>query len=105
MLHAVLSPQFDVRKASDGLDGYAMACADPPAAILLDIAMPIVDGWSVLRKLRTNAATKNIPIVVFTALEREAAEPEARTFGVEIVVRKPVPPDELIKALQRAIRS
>lgn len=105
MLRAALSPQYDVRDAADGLDGYAIACRECPAAILLDIAMPIVDGWSVLRKLRTNADTKHVPIVIFTALEREAVAAQARTFGVDSIVRKPAPLDEVVRALQRAIRA
>lgn len=104
MLCAALATRFDVVEAGDGLDAYAIACTDPPAAIVLDIAMPILDGWEVLRKLRSNAMTKQIPIVIFTALERDAVERQAKAFGVSAVVRKPVAPSELEAVIRQTIQ-
>lgn len=104
MLSAALGTQYQVVGASDGFDGYAMACAEPPAAIVLDIAMPMVDGWTVLRKLRTNTLTKDVPIVIFTALELDAVRAQARSFGIDAVLRKPLPPAELDAAIRRAMR-
>jgi CheY-like chemotaxis protein len=105
MLRAALGSEYDIVDASDGLEGYALASARPPSAIVLDIAMPLVDGWTVLRKLRTNAVTKDVPIVIFTALEPDDVLVQARGFGVDSIVRKPVPPTDLDHAIRRAIRS
>ena len=68
MLCAALGACFEVVEAADGMDAYALACADRPAAIVLDIAMPILDGWEVLRKLRSNAATKSICLIEMRGL-------------------------------------
>src|SRR3954465_3470601 len=87
MLCAALGDVYEVIEAGDGMDAYALACADRPAAIVLDIAMPILAGWEVLRKLRSNGDTKTIPIVVFTALEVDAVRNQARSFGVHAIVR------------------
>jgi len=103
MLCAALGACFEVVEAADGMDAYALACADRPAAIVLDIAMPILDGWEVLRKLRSNAATKSIPVVVFTALERDAVRRTADAFGVTAIVRKPIAPAQLAVIIRRAI--
>jgi two-component system cell cycle response regulator len=102
MLLAALSARYEVIEASDGMDAYALACAEQPAAIVLDVAMPILDGWEVLRKLRANAETKHIPVVIFTALEAEAIRGNADSFGV-LTVRKPVAPSALEAAIKRAI--
>lgn len=104
MLRVALDGRYQVDEAADGLDAYAMACNAPPAAIILDIAMPILDGWDVLRKLRTNAATKQIPIVIFTALERDAVANQANAFGVQAIVRKPIALPELEAVIRRVVQ-
>ena len=103
MLRTALKGRFEVLEASDGFDAYALACAERPAAIVLDIAMPVVDGWTVLRKLRTNPSTKDIPVVIFTALELEPVRHEARTLNVQAIIRKPTPTRELEAAIRRAL--
>jgi CheY-like chemotaxis protein len=105
MLCAALGAHFDVIEAADGMDAYALACAERPEAIVLDIAMPILDGWEVLRKLRTNGDTTSIPVVVFTALEVDAVRTNADAFGVSAIVRKPIAPAELGAVIRRVIRS
>lgn len=103
MLCAALGAKYEVIEAANGIDGYALACARRPDAVVLDIAMPIMDGWDVLRKLRTNADTKAIPVVIFTALETDAVRSQARSLGVESIVRKPIAPGQLDAAIRRAI--
>src|SRR5919204_6977294 len=103
MLRTALKDRFEILEASDGLDAYALACAEHPAAIVLDIAMPVVDGWTVLRKLRTNPSTTDIPVVIFTALDLEAVRQEARALNVQVIIRKPTPTRELEAAIRRAL--
>ena len=103
MLRTALKDRFEILEASDGLDAYALACAEHPAAIMLDIAMPVVDGWTVLRKLRTNPSTADIPVVIFTALDLEAVRQEARALNVQVIIRKPTPTRELEAAIRRAL--
>jgi CheY-like chemotaxis protein len=65
--------------------------------------MPIVDGWTVLRKLRTNPSTKDIPVVIFTALELGPVRQQAQTLNVQAVIRKPTPTKELEAAIRRVV--
>lgn len=103
MLSVALGANYEVIEAANGIDAYAIACAQCPAAVVLDIAMPIIDGWEVLRKLRSNAETKAIPVIIFTALEADAVRSEARSFGVEAIVRKPIAPAHLEAIIKRTI--
>jgi CheY-like chemotaxis protein len=103
MLQTALSGRFEVLVAVDGLDGYALACARQPAAIVLDIAMPLVDGWTVLRKLRTNPTTKDVPVVVLTAMEMDAVRRQALALGARAVLGKPASAADLAKVLDTHI--
>src|SRR5919204_4609813 len=103
MLRTALKGRFEVLEASDGFDAYALACAERPAAIVLDIAMPVVDGWTVLRKLRTNPSTKDIPVVIFTALDLEAVRQEARALNIQTIIRKPTAIKEIEATIRRAL--
>src|SRR5713101_3964980 len=104
ILLSAFRDRYKVLSALDGLDGYALACSEHPSAIILDIAMPLVDGWTVLRKIRANQTTKNIPVVILTALEPDAVRPEARSLGVSTVLRKPTPTKELEAVIRQIVR-
>ena len=101
VLQRHLVSQYEIIGASDGLDAYALAIAHQPAAIVIDIMMPIVDGWSVMRKVRSNPATRLTPILIATALERDTVLPEAMRLGVQSVLRKPIVLAELTHELDR----
>jgi CheY-like chemotaxis protein len=100
-----LVSQYEIIGASDGLEGYALAVMHRPAAIVLDINMPIVDGWTVMRKLRTNPLTRHVPILVNTELDRDSLMPELERLGVQAVMRKPLILSELTRHLDRFTRS
>lgn len=100
-----LESRLRVVTASDGLEGYRLACADRPSAIVLDVAMPSMDGWTVLRRLRSNPLTCTVPVIVVTGLERDAIEDHARLLGVHGIVQKPYGVDALYVVVDAAIRS
>ena len=104
MLRNAFADLFKVLSALDGLDGYALACSEHPSAIILDIAMPLVDGWTVLRKLCANQSTKDIPVVIFTALELDAISEAAKALGVRAILRKPTPTKELEAVIRQVVR-
>jgi CheY-like chemotaxis protein len=58
---------YHVISAPDGEQGYSLACSDMPDLILMDISLPEIDGWEVISLLKTNHATRPIPIIVLTA--------------------------------------
>lgn len=99
-LRAALGARYRVVTASNGLDGYTTACEARPDAILLDLVMPIVDGHTVVRKLRANIATSRIPIIIVTGLDAAAVEAGADPSEPTIVLQKPCHQGEILGALQ-----
>jgi len=89
--------------AADGRDGLDKASDLSPDAIVLDLAMPRVDGWTVLKKLRESSWTADIPVVVVTALPdvRDAAF----DAGCDAFLTKPVPPEVLRRQLAALVRN
>jgi DNA-binding response OmpR family regulator len=88
--------------ASDGRSGIDKANDIKPDAIVLDLAMPRVDGWTVLKHLRESSWTAPIPIVVVTA--NHAARDEAFHAGCDAYLLKPCPPEVLWLQLRALLR-
>jgi CheY-like chemotaxis protein len=102
ILRTTLSPKYEVATATDGLEGYSWACSHQPDAILLDIMMPVVDGYTVLRKLRANPVTQTIPIVLVTALDPDVVEAVAGD-PVVTILRKPCHAGEVLDSLNAVL--
>ena len=75
---------YDVIEARDGGAACETAMAERPDVILLDLKMPVMDGFDVLRKLRRNPDTEGTPVIVLTAVPAEEGEPIGATLGVYI---------------------
>ncbi len=95
---------FDVDTAVDGEDALQKATANPPDAIVLDIMMPRMDGLTALHRLRSQAATANIPIILLTA----RGLPEDRVRGLELgaddYITKPFDITELAARVRAVLR-
>ncbi len=102
-LSATLDQDYEISIATGGLDGYALACAERPAVIVLDLMMPTVDGWTVLRKLRNNPTTQNARIVIVTAMDRDTVRGEAARFDVAVVIQKPLDIRQFTTAVKRLV--
>ena len=103
VLRATLSPKYEVFTATDGLEGYAWASCHIPDAILLDIMMPVIDGYTVRRRLRANPVTQAIPIVLVTALDPESVEPSVMGDGLTTILRKPCHAGEVMDSLNAVL--
>ena len=88
--------------AVDGRGGIDKATELSPDAVVLDLAMPRVDGWTVLKHLRRSSWTVNIPIVVVSALT--SARDEAFHVGCDAFLTKPCPPEVLWLQLSALFR-
>ena len=87
--------------ATDGLAGLEMARREHPDAVLVDLLLPKLDGWSVTRAIREEAWAAKIPIVAVSALAMQADRERAREAGCDDFVTKPDAPAELRAVLNR----
>ncbi|HEY8807354.1 MAG TPA: response regulator [Candidatus Limnocylindria bacterium] len=87
--------------ATDGLAGLEMARREHPDAVLVDLLLPKLDGWSVTRAIREEAWAAKIPIVAVSALAMQADRERAREAGCDDFVTKPYAPAELRAVLNR----
>ena len=92
---------FRVESATNGEDGIGKAKSQTPDLILLDIMMPGIDGWETLTRLKRDAATAGIPVVIFTAREHSRGHQKSAEMGAADYFRKPFEPDELIELVEK----
>jgi putative two-component system response regulator len=85
----ILSPEYTVYAAKNGQDGIELANNFLPDVILLDILMPEMDGYEVIRILKTTDATKEIPVIFITGLSNPEAEEKGLTLGASDYISKP----------------
>ncbi|MBN1604180.1 MAG: response regulator [Chitinispirillaceae bacterium] len=94
------SNNFDVVQSFNGADGIAMAIEVNPDAILLDIQLPGMDGYSVVRELRKNNLLNNIPIIAVTSYAMSGDSEKAYEAGADGYIEKPIDPDKFISQLK-----
>ncbi len=94
---------FRVESATNGEDGIAKAKSLAPDLVLLDIMMPGIDGWETLTRLKRDAATSNIPVIIFTAREHARGHQKSSEMGAADYFRKPFEPDELIELVEKHV--
>jgi two-component system cell cycle response regulator len=91
LLEAKLSAEYyEVISATDGITAMAMAAAEKPDIILLDVMMPGMDGFQVCRRLKEDAATRHIPVVLSTALDGRADRISGLEAGADEFLTKPI---------------
>jgi two-component system, cell cycle response regulator DivK len=95
---------FRVSLASDGQQALDVAFAEPPAAIVMDLDMPVMDGLTATHRLKRDARTTRILVIVVTGCARPAQLQRARSAGCDALLSKPCPPDVVILAIEHLIR-
>jgi signal transduction histidine kinase len=88
-----------VLRARDGVEALELARTQRPAAIVLEIGLPRLDGWQVLAELKADPATATIPVVIATDVDDRS---RGLGLGADAYLRKPIGRDELIDALRQA---
>ena len=91
---------FAVEEATDGKECLAMAWADPPDLITLDLVMPHLDGLAVAARLRADERTRNVPIVLLTGAASPRDKARAEALGVDVFLAKPFVPTVLVAAVR-----
>ncbi len=94
---------YDVVVAQDGEDGLAKARSVRPDIVLLDMNLPIVDGWTVAQKLKGEAGTAQIPIIALTAHAMAGDREKALQAGCDDYHPKPVDFSKLLSQIEAAL--
>lgn len=95
---------FSVRTASDGRGGLAAATSTPPDMVLLDLSLPDLDGYEVLRSLQAGAATSHVPVVLITVASTVEDLVKGLDAGADDYVTKPFAIEELIARVGSVLR-
>jgi len=94
---------FEVVAAEDGEKGCAMALSERPDIILMDLEMPVVDGWEATRRLKDDPQTRDIPIIALSAHALAGEREKALGAGCDEFDTKPIEFERLVATLRRVL--
>jgi CheY-like chemotaxis protein len=94
---------FDVIEAANGVEAIAHTASHTPDVVLMDLSLPILDGWEATRRLKSDDRTSHIPIVALTAHDGSGELQRATNAGCDWFVPKPCPPDALVAEVRRVL--
>lgn len=99
LLEQLLEDDYDVVVARDGAEGVKLAAAERPDLILMDMSLPVVDGWEATRQIKAKDALEAIPVIALTAHAMSGDEAKAREVGCDDYLSKPLDEDLLFEKL------
>jgi two-component system cell cycle response regulator DivK len=99
LLTQLLEEEFEVIAAADGRAGIAAAERERPDLILMDLSLPVIDGWEATRRLKAHADLKTIPIIALTAHAMRGDEAKAKAAGCDDFLTKPIDEAVLFRML------
>ena len=99
-----LTDEFEVLVAQDGGAGCALAAAEHPDIILMDLEMPGIDGWEATRRLKSDAQTRDIPVIALSAHALAGMRDKALAAGCDEFDTKPVDFDRLLATIRRLLQ-
>jgi len=94
---------FRVLEAGDGAEALRSAAEERPDVILMDISIPLVDGWEATRRLKADPATAHIPVIALTAHALESDRARAAEIGFDVFMAKPVEPRRVVAEVRRLL--
>jgi two-component system, cell cycle response regulator DivK len=104
ILHDLLtSAGYEIIQADDGEEALAAVARDRPDLILMDIQLPLLDGYEVTRRIKADPALRAIPIIVVTSYALSGDENKARAAGCDAYVTKPYSPRALLAKIREYV--
>ena len=94
---------FDVVEAGNGMEALQRAVESEPDIILMDLSLPVMDGWEATRRLKADPRTAQIPVVALTGHALAGISEGAKKAGCDAFVTKPCLPDELVKEIRKVL--
>jgi CheY-like chemotaxis protein len=95
---------FDIILAVDGQEGVDLALSEGPDLILMDMSLPVLDGWEATRRLKANTATAKIPVIALTAHAMTQDKEKAMAAGCDEFDTKPVELPRLLEKIHSLLR-
>jgi CheY-like chemotaxis protein len=103
LLLQLLQDDYALLIAEDGIAALAVAARSRPDLVLMDLSLPKLDGYEATRRLKADAATSRIPVVVLSAHAMKGDESRARAAGCDDFLTKPIDEDLLFAAITRQL--
>jgi two-component system cell cycle response regulator DivK len=94
---------YELIEAADGAEGLAMAEKEKPDLILMDIQLPVMDGYETTRRIKANPALKHIPVIAVTSYALSGDEAKTRAAGCDAYVAKPFSPRQLLAKINELL--
>jgi CheY-like chemotaxis protein len=95
---------YSVVFAVDGESGVAMATNETPDLVLMDMSLPIIDGWEATRRIKADPRTRAIPVIALTAHAMASDEQRAREVGCDDYDTKPIELPRLLAKIERLLQ-
>jgi CheY-like chemotaxis protein len=94
---------FDVVEAANGMEALQRAAETMPDIILMDLSLPVMDGWEATRRLKQDERTAGIPVVALTGHALAGISEGAKQAGCDAFVTKPCLPEDLVKEIRKVL--
>jgi CheY-like chemotaxis protein len=95
---------FEVLAAEDGEKGCEMALSEQPDIILMDLEMPVIDGWEATRRIKKDPKTQDIPVIALSAHALAGEREKAIASGCDEFDTKPIEFERLVASVRRLLR-
>jgi two-component system cell cycle response regulator DivK len=104
LLVQLLEDDYDVVQAVNGEEGVKKAEVERPDLVLMDLGMPVMDGWEATRRIKAQGDLKHIPIIAVTSHAMVGDEIQAREAGCDDYIAKPVDENELMEKIKKLLQ-
>ena len=105
MIRRILEKDYSILEADNGEKAVGIAEEQNPDLILIDLMMPIMDGYTACAKIKANTATRAIPVVILTAIGHELNKKFANEMGADGYITKPFTREDLLDTVSRFIKN
>jgi len=99
----LMSTDYEVIEAENGEEALTAIAKQPPDLILMDIQLPVMDGYEATRRIKADPALRAIPIIAVTSYALSGDEEKARAAGCDDFVPKPFSPRQLLAKIQKYV--
>ncbi len=93
---------YEIETATNGIDAIKIATEWKPDLVLLDLIMPVMEGYDICKKLKSQDDTRKIPVIVLTASTKKDSYAKCLSVGALVVILKPFNPAELLALIKKA---